>query len=235
MTAQAPGRFEVRLADAASVFVILALIVSGYWVSAHGIAGQIPLHFGFDGRADRWGGRAEVGQGLWLMAGLAGLIAVICVVLERQGDGKAWQSSLRLARGVTALVFAFLGVLFGGLGMGWIGGMGGAGAWAMIVLSLTLVVVGAVMGRARPNPIFGVRTFWTLTSRLSWDKSNRLGGRLMGAIGLIGLFASPFAPQPQAMHWLVVALLVAAGLTVLESWRVWTIDPDRRTGREPTL
>lgn len=222
------------LPDAAALVSVLLLAVAGWWVMAHGVSGPVPLHFGLDGRADRWGDRSDAAHGLWIMAAAMAGLGVFTWIIERQGQA-SWRAGIRLSRGVLAIVFGFLGVLFGGLGMGWINagsGAGAASAWGMVLVSVLMLTVGVVMGRARPNPLFGVRTFWTLTSRLSWDKSNRLGGRLLSAIGLIGLFAAPFAPQPLAFRVLIGAVLLAAAITILESWRVWSIDPDRKAGRD---
>lgn len=224
----------VPLADAAAAAGLILLVAAGWWVMTHGLEGQIPLHFGLDGHADRWGDRTDAARGLWMMAAALAALSGLTLVLERQG-GERWRDGLRLARGAISVAFVFLGLLFTGLGMGWIGTGGPVQAWVMALVSVVLLVVGVPMGRARPNPVFGVRTFWTLTSRLSWDKTNRLGGRLFCGIGLFGLFAAPFAPQPLGMQALIGAVLVSAALVVLESWRVWARDPDRRAGREPAV
>ena len=61
-----------------------------------------------------------------------------------------------------------------------------------------------------------------------FDRSNRLAGRLFFWIGLAGLAAAPFAPQPLGVYALIGAILIAAALSVLESWRVWRDDPERQ-------
>jgi uncharacterized membrane protein len=76
--------------------------------------------------------------------------------------------------------------------------------------------------------VVGVRTPWTYKSRLAWDRSNRLAGRLLFLIGLAGLVSAPWAVQPLALIALIVAILVAAVWSVIESWRVWRTDPDRQ-------
>jgi uncharacterized membrane protein len=88
--------------------------------------------------------------------------------------------------------------------------------------------VGAFLGRVGPNVAVGVRTPWTFKSRLAWEKSNRLAGRLFSLLGLIGIVAAPFAPQPAGMMTLIGGVSVAALWSVLESWRVWRADPDRQ-------
>ncbi len=97
-----------------------------------------------------------------------------------------------------------------------------------IVLFGLFAVVGAVMGKVPPNAFVGVRTAWSLSSRLAWDRSNRLAGRLFLGFGLIGMVASLALPQRLAMPILIGGVLIIAGLSIFESWRVWRSDPDRR-------
>ncbi|MNS80009.1 hypothetical protein D3C72_1136760 [compost metagenome] len=96
------------------------------------------------------------------------------------------------------------------------------------LMSLLFAVMGAFMGRVAPNPIVGVRTPWAYKSRLAWDRSNRLAGRLFFWLGLLGLITAPLAPQPLGFSLLIVGVLIAAGWSVFESWRVWRADPDRQ-------
>jgi uncharacterized membrane protein len=63
-----------------------------------------------------------------------------------------------------------------------------------------------------PNPWFGMRTGYSVASREIWDKSNRLGGVLFGAVGLV--------------EWLLtvgvtlLALDAATTSTVLMGWLI---------------
>ncbi len=58
-----------------------------------------------------------------------------------------------------------------------------------VVLGLFLVLIGAityiVAPRVGPNPIFGVRVGYSYASREVWDKTNRFGGVMLGAVGLL--------------------------------------------------
>jgi uncharacterized membrane protein len=103
----------------------------------------------------------------------------------------------------------------------------GAGI-VMAFLSGLSAVFGAWIGKVGPNPLLGVRTAWTYASRLAWDKSNRLTGRLYFWGGLIGLAATPFAPQPAGANLVIVGVFAAWAAGAFESWRVWRNDPDRR-------
>jgi hypothetical protein len=48
---------------------------------------------------------------------------------------------------------------------------------------LLLVVVGNLLGKARQNAVFGLRTPWTLGDASVWDKTHRFTGRAMFAGG----------------------------------------------------
>ena len=101
-------------------------------------------------------------------------------------------------------------------------------AMTAALMSLLFAVMGAFMGRIAPNPVIGVRTPWNYKSRLAWDRSNRLAGRLFFWLGLAGLITAPVLPQPLGFSLLIAGVLIAAGWSVFESWRVWRADPDRQ-------
>lgn len=90
-------------------------------------------------------------------------------------------------------------------------------------VGLMLVVVGNYLGKVRSNFFFGIRTPWTLSSERSWNRTHRLGGRLLVAVGLVAA-ATPFLP------WVGIVAL-AAGVPVvivvlfIYSYVEWSRDP----------
>jgi uncharacterized membrane protein len=89
-----------------------------------------------------------------------------------------------------------------------------------------LVVLGAVMGKIRPNWFVGIRTPWTLDSKTSWVKTHRLGGWVFMLCGL-AFIASLSLPTTLA---LVVSFgFMAVGLIwiITYSYLVWRRDPVR--------
>ena len=80
------------------------------------------------------------------------------------------------------------------------------------IIGLLFIVLGNWMGKLRRNLIAGIRTPWTLKSDVVWQRTHRIGGRLMVALGLAVLFAAMLFPV-----W-VVAALVAAGAMGLAIW-----------------
>ena len=94
-------------------------------------------------------------------------------------------------------------------------------------LALIMLATGVFLGKTGPNPFVGVRTFWSLRSRLALDRSNRLLGRLWFWLGLAGLAAAPLAPEPLGTMALIILIMGTVAAAVVESWRVWRSDPDR--------
>ena len=204
----------------------VGLISFGVWVALAGPQGPLPVHYDAAGQVDRWGGRIEVGAllaGLGLLTAVAGGLIGLAVA---RADDKARRRGLMTAQAVTLIATVGAGGMAAALSLS--GAPQLQPAWPMALVSLLMAAVGATMGRVGPNPVVGVRTPWTYKSRLAWDRSNRLAGRLFFWLGLIGLAAAPFAPQPLGLYALIAAILIAALLTVVESWRVWRDDPERQ-------
>ncbi len=213
-------------ADRATMVIGLLVIGAGAGIAFAGPTELMPTHFGFDGQADVWSGREAVGLlvgglglGLLLVGGAVGWFA-------RRSEDPPRTRSLRTTQLVVLLGFVGAALFAGGVSLAGLTSI--AGPAPMAGLSALFLLIGAFIGRVGPNPVAGVRTPWSYKSRLAWDRSNRLAGRLFFLIGLAGLAFSAFAPQPLGLEILIGAVLVAGLAAVIESWRVWRTDPDRQ-------
>nr|WP_314438401.1 SdpI family protein [uncultured Brevundimonas sp.] len=199
-------------------------------VGLNGPTTPIPVHFGPDLQPDRWSDRIELALTL---GGVALLGLIVCVGLglgamraETAGN-QTRKRSLRIGQGIGLFTLTIVGALIAWASLGQTG-LEARGGVMMGGLSLVLAGVGAFVGRVSPNPFVGVRTPWAYKSRLAWDRSNRLAGRLFFLTGLCGLMAAPVAPQPFGLAALTASVIVISLSAVFESWRVWRADPDRQ-------
>ena len=196
-------------------------------ILAFGPAAPIPVHFNLAGDADRWSGRGEAAL---VLAGLVGGLA-LCYALLKAMEGMLASD----APGRRGLRMGRLAVVWSA---GCVVALLATGVWGVpifgerhlvrpVILSLLILGLGALCGKVSPNPVVGVRTYWSLRSRLAWDKSNRLAGRLFFAIGAFGLLLGPWV-SPARFNLGLFSLVIAAALvSVFESWRVWRDDPER--------
>ena len=94
--------------------------------------------------------------------------------------------------------------------------------------SLLFVGIGNMLGKVRQNFMFGIRTPWTLSSELSWEKTHRIGGRLFVGAGLVGIMLSFINPLT-AILGTTALILIAALICVIYSYKVWKNDPNKRS------
>lgn len=90
-------------------------------------------------------------------------------------------------------------------------------------VGVMLAVVGNYLGKVRSNFFFGIRTPWTLSSERSWNRTHRLGGRLLVAVGLLAAVTSVFS-------WVGFVVLGAGVIAVVlvvfvYSYVQWSRDP----------
>jgi uncharacterized membrane protein len=88
------------------------------------------------------------------------------------------------------------------------------------------LVIGNFMGKVRPNWFVGVRTPWTLSSKMSWNKTHRLARWLFVVMGL-----SIAAAGILQSTWMFILMLAVNGLCIawmiVYSYLVYRRDPDR--------
>lgn len=96
-----------------------------------------------------------------------------------------------------------------------------------VMMSLLFIGIGNQFGKVRQNFIFGIRTPWTLSSELSWEKTHRIGSRLFVLAGVIGLLLALLKPE-FAVVGIVTALLTAVLICAVYSYIIWKDDPKKR-------
>lgn len=212
--------------DAATVVLSLMVAGLGVWTIFAGPTELMPTRWNASGEADDWGTRELVGGILAGMGALTLALGVGMGMFARRASDPARARALRYAQLVVVLTLPLIALLGASASLSGLTDIGGVAPVALI--SLVVLLLGAFLGRVGPNPFVGVRTPWAYKSRLAWDRSNRLAGRLFFVIGLAGLLTAPFAPRPLNLYALLAAILLAAGWSIVESWRVWRTDPDRQ-------
>ncbi|MGK2934690.1 MAG: SdpI family protein [Gemmatimonadaceae bacterium] len=94
-------------------------------------------------------------------------------------------------------------------------------------IGLLLIVLGNLMPRTRSNWFVGIRTPWTLSNDRVWERTHRLGGRLMVAAGALVMLAGIFAPLRSALVLIASAVTVSV-VVFAYSYVIWRTDPDAR-------
>lgn len=217
---------SARALNTASVGLSLLVGGLGVWTMLAGPTELLPIHYDASGQADDWGSRELVGGALVVLALLTLLLGGGMALAAGRTEDPARRRALRYAQLVIVMSIPLVSLLVASASLTGTTDIGGA--LPVALMSLVILLIGAFLGRVGPNPFVGVRTPWAYKSRLAWERSNRLAGRLFFVIGLAGLLTAPFAPRPLGLYALLAAIALAAVWSVVESWRVWRTDPDRQ-------
>ena len=185
---------------------------------------RMTTHWNMHGEVDGYGGRFA---GLLLIPLLAVGLYLLLLFIPRLDP--AYQNYAQFAGTYLALRFAtllFLAAIFGGMVLAALGyriQILTVVAWSMAGL---FALLGAVMKRLKPNWMVGVRTPWTLSSELSWNKTHRLAGWLFYLIAALMVVWG--ALPNTAMFVITMASLGVSVLAlVVYSYRVYCDDPNR--------
>ena len=215
--------------DMAAGLVVVAMLALAAWLWRAGPVGPVPMHFDVHGGVDRWGDRTSLAE---VEAATAAGFALIYGVMVWMSRGLAPDSPARRGQRAARLMLLSIAVMIAGISTAMAYGdfsspEGGGRRLMTALLALVFLVVGALMGKAAPNPFVGMRSYWTFKSRLAWDKSNRLMGRLYFWIGAAALIATPFVDPGIVTPALITAVILATAAAFIEGLRVWRNDPER--------
>ncbi|MEM3386651.1 MAG: SdpI family protein [Nitrososphaerales archaeon] len=84
------------------------------------------------------------------------------------------------------------------------------------------IYIGVLLGKAKRNWFIGIRTPWTLSSDVVWDKTHRIGGRLFIAVGLLSLVG---VLLPEYAYLFILAPILAVSIyTVVYSYIAYQRD-----------
>jgi uncharacterized membrane protein len=108
------------------------------------------------------------------------------------------------------LIVSFIAYVYAltlGANLGWQFNMSTA---IMPALAVLIFCVGVLLPYVKRNWFIGIRTPWTISSDMVWNKTHKLGSKLFevaGACILIGSFTSP-----RIALWLIIVPIIAAAL-----------------------
>jgi uncharacterized membrane protein len=185
---------------------------------------RIAVHWNIEGQADRYGGKFE---GLLLTPlvalGLYALLAVLPWFDPGRANYRSFAGAYNLIR--VAMV-VFMAALYGVILAAAFGQPVDVGMIVTLGTGALMVLLGNILGKIRPNWFVGVRTPWTLSSKLSWDKTHRVAGWVFIALGLL---LAPVGIIRAGWYLGIVLAFGAVSLVwlVVYSYLVYRSDPNR--------
>lgn len=203
--------------------VIAAMFALAAW-SWQRLPEQVPTHWNSQGQVDGHGNKV-VGL-LVLPLTVVGIYFMMLLLPLADPGGANYQNFAKAYNIIRLGIVVLLGALYAATVAAAFGRQVDITQIAFLGAAVLFVILGNVMGKLRPNWFVGVRTPWTLSSKLSWDKTHRLTDWLMMLMGV--LFAVVAFVHTT---WTYIGMLVidtaCIGWSVIYSYLVYRDDPNR--------
>ena len=213
---------RVLLLSAGVVLVMLA--ISSYVWTQIPAGEQVCVHWNAAGECDGYGSKFV---GIFLMpivvAGMVGMFTLIPRI-DPRATHIAQSRKAYTVVWVTMLLF-FL-ALHTVLMIELLGHDANIGSYVPLLVGLMFVVIGSYLGRIRSNYFFGIRTPWTLSSELSWNKTHRLGGKLFVLQGVLFMAGAILLAGEVWVYLLLGSSLVLVTVLMAYSYIVWKGDAE---------
>ena len=85
-----------------------------------------------------------------------------------------------------------------------------------IGLGLLFFYIGILCENAKRNWFIGIRTPWTLSNEVVWDKTHKIGGKLFKIAGVIALLGVFF--QNYAFFFIIIPVIAVSAYTIIYSY-----------------
>lgn len=193
--------------------LVLGLVVYGR------LPERMAIHWGTDLEPDGYASRL-VGVVVLPMIGMAvAALPIFVTKLDpRPGSHVVHARTLTLLSNGAGVLLAALQVMILGVALGWSVDVPRV---LPIGIGISLLVLGNVSPRVRPNWFFGIRTPWTLSNDEVWRRTQRFGGTVMTVAGAAIILAGVTMERDARSVVLLVGLLVAFVVPALYSFLVW--------------
>ncbi len=100
-------------------------------------------------------------------------------------------------------------------------------AASQILVGAMFIVVGNYLGKIRSNFLTGIRTPWTLSSELSWEKTNRLAGKLFVTAGIVLILGKWMNDMMMWVGLMATELIIIMIICYVFSYKIWQLDPSK--------
>ena len=205
------------------VLIVAAVALTIFYYPA--LPDRMATHWSASGEANGWSSRL---WGAWMlpltMAAMWFLLRALPHIDPRRAN---YAKFAGMYDALIILILAFMLLMHVVVLMGATGTPVRMDRVVMPSVGLFIAIIGFMLPKAHPNWFVGIRTPWTLTSDLAWERTHKIGGTLMVVLGLLMMVATFLLPE--IAIWILAA--AAIGITLflfVYSYQVWKQDPLKR-------
>lgn len=199
----------------AYVLGIIPVIVLAFVYSK--LPDQVPTHWDIDGTvtfSDKWQ--------IWMLASMGLIFAILFDVLPKIDPRKeSYKRFNKYYDGFCLVMIGFMDIMYGIiLSESFVPGRISVSKVVMILIGGLFIFLGNIMPKIKSNFYMGIKTPWTLSNVDVWNKTHRLGGKLMFGVGIMMVICG-FWIEGQVIFWIMMAGIIVATLVPTVMSYIW--------------
>jgi len=190
------------------LFVIISIVLSFYFYTH--FPARVATHWNIQGQVDGWSGR---GFAAFFFPLLNLAIYLLMLYIPYLDPKKSNYEKFRAAyHGVKNILVIFLTLIYLVVSLNALGHKVPVNVIVPLGVGILFVIIGYYLDRVKQNWFFGIRTPWTLSSEVVWQKTHHFGSRVFMLGGLLfilgALFPAWFLPLFVILLLLILSVIV---------------------------
>jgi uncharacterized membrane protein len=195
--------------------VISTIVIILLWSK---IPDQIPTHWNFRGDADRFGLKwPNAFLGSIIGTGILIMFEVLPHIDPKKDNYKRFNRAYNIMKSGTVAFLCLVGLIPILTSTGILSGKNNP---VISVVGLLIAFMGNYMGQVKQNWYAGIKTPWTLSNEVVWNKTHRFAGKLWLIAGICG-FIGGFIPGQIGPIIFAVAMTASGVIPVIYSYVVF--------------
>lgn len=199
---------QVRKSEIIVLFLVALSFIAGIFIYSR-MPEQMASHWNSSGQVDGYMSRF---WGVFLLPIIFLVMAVLFIIIPRIDPLKSnIQQFRKYFDGFIILIFLFFLYIYG-LTIYWnLENNFNMTAFMIPAMAVLLYYCGILINSSKRNWSIGIKTPWTMSSDVVWDKTHRIGGKLFKASGVICLLGLIW---PCCAMWFVLAPILLSTIFV---------------------
>jgi uncharacterized membrane protein len=195
-----------------AVLVLLIAPILFLGIIYKNLPAEVPLHFGIDGKPDRFGNKNELLISIGILTLVNAGVFLLLSNLHKIDPKKSAATSIATVRKIAFAMVGFISII----SILIIQSASSAGKempeLLLPVIGIFFAILGNLMYSVKPNYFVGIRTPWALEDEDNWRMTHRLAGKLWFAGGVLVSVTAIFFP---AKAGFIVLVVVASIITIV--------------------
>jgi uncharacterized membrane protein len=199
------------------ILVMIAAAVGASMLAYPKLPERMASHWNGRGEVDGWMDKAVC---LWIMPGIMmALTALFLGIFLIDPLRKNIDKFFGYYAGFVIMFNLFLLAVHGWMILWNLNIQVSANAFIPVALACLIYYLAIVMTNVKPNWFIGIRTPWTLSNEIVWQKTHKLGGILFRIAAIIVLLGAVFPKY--TLFFIMVPILGAAIIALVYSLVIW--------------